>query len=600
MKKLLLIVIATLILFSELTTVSMAQHKKLVLPKIPGREEVEQGQAFERGGEHEKALELYRKVYDEHGTDNAFWHLLIVLDRLKKYDDLEDLINKRLKKNPGDFTMLRYLARAAFGRGDTKKGFSIIDDIISNNWRDVGRIHTAANELLRWNEHERALKIYLKARKALKNEKVFVNEIARIHSMRMEYSEALSEYMKILENVASVPSRIEQLIDSALQAGADETDLLLPLREYLGKRPQSVKCAKLLSDIYWERGDATKAVEVYLPALLKSKNMKELKAFAVRLKTTHPSEALKVFEAYAKNFTDDPLRKSILFEAAAIRFGLGDNSGALSIYKRIAKDYPDSREGETAQLRILAISGAAGLFSDFIESVTTFAGSAQHRGNSREAWVIAGRLMLAEGQPDSSLNYLGTAMLKSRGKAERYPISVLVAYTKFFSGDFKGMSETVTTALLSDPTGADTNDLLRLKSLIMQAGQTGADAAKAFANGKYALFRNMPDEASDFFMTACSDTSSTVAPHAALELAVLAADAGDIDASLAWYVKASAIATDPTLKVGSLLKAGDMLLGNTLDSSRAAELYREALLMFPEGVHQEEVRRKLMRLNDDI
>ncbi len=87
--------------------------------------------------------------------------------------------------------------------------------------------------------------------------------------------------------------------------------------------------------------------------------------------------------------------------------------------------------------------------------------------------------------------------------------------------------------------------------------------------------------------------------HALIEIALIAVQNGDIDRAVEFFEKASAGTEFQSLAAGALLMAGDSVLRPDGDNARARDLYRRALLLFPDGVHHSELRRKLMTLSGE-
>ncbi|MFC1529026.1 tetratricopeptide repeat protein, partial [Candidatus Latescibacterota bacterium] len=183
----------TLIL-AVMVSVSFAADSKaqpLILQRtVNTSPEFLKAQELEAQKKYEEAKELYMRLYESQGGDVVFWKLMLLFERTKDFEEMENLTLQRLNTFRDEISTMRYLALAYYGRGDKEKGRRTLLNIIGNRWNSTGRVNLVANELKSQNDPDTALEVYTTARKKTGKNDLFANEVARIFSIRMKYIEA--------------------------------------------------------------------------------------------------------------------------------------------------------------------------------------------------------------------------------------------------------------------------------------------------------------------------------------------------------------------------------------------------------------------------
>jgi len=601
MKKIVVIAIMTLVSSAFMREKLLAQTRNrnpVVIQQQQAHPDLIRAQELEKQGKNDEAKALYEKLYETVKTDNVFWKLLLICEKTGDFDSMERLVRERLDLNPDDPSMQRYLARVYFSRGDKKEGRKILLDIIEGHWNDVGRAYLVANELSRQNDLDAVIDIYLRVRREIGNEKLFALPLAQIYAARTDYVKAIEEHLRQIEEIKSSYANVRTLIQKARDTGTSTGDIEKPIRKHLDAKPSSIAAARLLSELRYDAGDYDGAYEALLPAAVATGNSGDVSAIAGRFRDDgHFDHAMRAYEDFYRYFKDDPGRISALLDAASLREERGDIQGALDMYVRLAEDYRDTREGDLAVLRSIALTRSQGDFGIFETSLNDFAASTKYRDVAREAYMLLGRAHLKRGEDDKAGNAFEKARLKCASRSEKYDTAVQMALYRFFTGDFEGFKREVQNVVRNDPSGEAVNNLLEIKMLGMKC-QSEADTRglEALAAGRYAFFRGENAEAVRLLESAASDTASVAAAFAADALATMHLAGGDTVSAVEWYLKASSLADEPALAVGSVTDAADILADDPASRDRAVELYRTALAMAPGGVRESELRRKLMNL----
>lgn len=557
-------------------------------------------QELENQGRNDEAKSVYELLYETVKTDNVFWKLLLIYEKTGDHDGMERLVRQRLDMFPGDPSMKRYLARVYYTRGNNTEGKRVLLSIIEGRWNDVGIAYLVANEFSYQKDYDSAVEVYERVRKEVGNDKLFAPTLAAIYGARMDYTRAIVEYLKQLQDSKPAYQAIEDLIRSARENGMTYRDIERPIGEYLSKEPANLNVARLLSDYRYANGDFDGAYKALLPAAVASNSPVDVAMLAERFRRDGRLEqALRAYEDYYRHFEDDPSRVSALIAAGAVREDLGDTAGALELYERLEADYRGTSEGDRAALRRLALSGMLDKPEDRDRKLADFAAATPHREVAREAWMMLARSRLSGGNIPDAKAAFEQAALKSRTNDEKYETAVESAWLHFFAGDSETMTREIDAAMQVNPAGDDANDLLRLKVLDISgkdgAGDTGAGK---LAEGLYALYRNDTESALATLSEAASDTSSAASYDAAVAIARYYAGIGDTASASGWYIAASDGTADRSLSVGAKIAAADLFAETTGGQERAVELYREALSSDPDNIYASRIRRTLMSLVD--
>lgn len=550
---------------------------------------------LEQKGQFREAAEIFRKLYDAHGADVYFWRLMLTYERLGDYDNMEWLAMDRLKRRPDDAATIRYLARAYYGRGEREKGYQVLLDMIEGKWADLGRIGFAAGELSSRGEVEAAIDLYLTAREKTGKPDLFAIELARLYANRFAYNEALAEYLKMLDKVAIVYKNAGTLITDGLEAGVDPETFIAPLDEYRRKHPESVNTAKLLSSLYFERGDYEDAYEVVAEAAQLASVPEEAWAVAEMLEgKARYHAAREAYRDYYDRFNKAENRATALIKAAGISEELGFIDEARADYTLLTRDYSGTADGASAVYNLMRLSRDNLDDEAFMRTLTEFASTTPYPAVAFDANMLLAETALKRGQREEASQALANARIKARGNQQMYAVAMLSARYNFFIRDDVQMRTDLQQGVRFLSYGEDVDDLLAIVMLSQQLESERDHAAFGeYAAGQYALFRGEAEMAIDSLTVAAKDTGSVVAPYAARELGKHFSRENDYRQAVSWYLKAADAASDTTMRVGAMIDAADILHTGLGEADAARDIYFDAMTTYPGTVYESLLQRKL-------
>ncbi len=559
----------------------------------PLNPDLARAQQLEQEGKTAEAIELYRRIYEDEGTDAPFWKLLILYEEAKRYDDMAALVSERLERTPDDPSLMLQLARARHGMGDDAGARDTLDAIVGDNWGDTGRVMLAAGELIGWKEYAAALAILERARKTAGNDDLFAPEMGRLRVLRAEYLLALDEYLKL---TGLVPIYIEQsrrMIEEALKSGTDPGDIDRVLERHAKAHPEQTGAVEQYAARLKDTGRAAAAGDLIVRAAVAAGNPDIAWNWAVSLdRGSDAAAAAAVYDAFNRAFPADDRAVPALSAAADRYRAAGDTAVAVERYEALADRHADTAEGRMATLALFEMR-AGGLSSgDYIEGLQTFVDRGSFRPVIRRARLLLGEALAREGDFTAADTALLGAYTDSRTPEERYEAAAEQARVALFAGDLDAMGRHIEACMGALSGGVETDDLLALRLLGLQCRAPAEHRRfETYVGGRYALFRGDRAAAADSFRTVAVDTASVAAPHAAAALAGLTLDGGDAREAVKWYLAAAAAAGDTTLRAGALLAAADIL--DRTDAVRARDLRREVLLTCPGTPHDPVARRRL-------
>ncbi len=557
-------------------------------------------QQLESKGKLEDAKKIYKDLYKSEGADIYFWKLVSLFERTRDFKSLEDLMLSKLRKSPKNLEARRYLARSYYGSYELEKADKILTEIFEDNWKNAGIVKLVAMEYVNNNEHDKALDIYVTARKRTGNSSLFYLEMSRIYEFLEKYIPAIKEYLKSPKDSQIVYVNLEKMIERAGNAGITYDELSRPFLDHIRDEPGNIVAPRMLSDLMYGDGNYEDSYHILINPAIKSENIMYIWELAERLKKDgHREKALEVYEDYYRNFTLAPNRVNALLKSASIKVELGRKKNALDDYQVLMDSYSGTEHASLAALRFLELSQDKATFEGYSKSLDEFASTTEFRGIAFEAYLILGKALMRNGMFDEAVRALNSAKIKSRNNEEIYRVCVSSALLNFFKTEYKSMNIEIETCLRSSPYGEEINDLLAYKILYMRCSSAeDISGFEEYSHGQYALFRGDTDEAIEHFKSAVIDIPGIASPHAASMLGKLYESRRDFDEAVKWYLTASEAAQDTSVHVGALIQAANIIDTELNSAEKAKGLYLEAITLYPGNVYESELRNKLRAVID--
>ncbi len=191
--------------------------------------EVELAEKYFTDGEYENALNLFQKFQKKEPESRFFnQRVAFCLQKLERYEDGIDFLDKVIKKNPNDNLYPFLKADLLRLNGDLDGATALEENTIEKKLETEAEFMEIGTLLYQEGKNQLALKTYLEARKELKDPYLFGTEVANLYSVAGEYAKSAEEYLGLLDvrlmpqSVASV--NILNLVD---EGSKDEVEGVL-------------------------------------------------------------------------------------------------------------------------------------------------------------------------------------------------------------------------------------------------------------------------------------------------------------------------------------------------------------------------------------
>jgi tetratricopeptide (TPR) repeat protein len=329
------------------------------------------GEAFERAGQFDKAADFYIRAVRANPADiGAYLGARRSLDQLQQYDRFEQLL-RELEAKRRDIRYRVDLAWIQYKRGDESRAFKMWNTILRENPQDQQAYSLISQIYVENQLYEDAIDVYLTGRKALKNDTLFMFDLAHIYKILNEQEKIVDEY---LEYLAVHPQHISFMsvdVQQFVQSTEDVHAFLKSLNKAL-KSPGEVEWA-----IHLFLGDAYTIKQDYEKALLHFTSLEQ------QIRNSDLNKTIPAFEQgkYLYEFANTTL------EAGAIDF----SEKALST---IINNFPDSKYLSAAKLGVAKVYANQQNFEKAIDALQLFVDSNKRSNETRLALLQIGDIAL--------------------------------------------------------------------------------------------------------------------------------------------------------------------------------------------------------------
>ncbi|MBK7107929.1 MAG: hypothetical protein IPH61_01925 [Bacteroidetes bacterium] len=211
-------------------------------------EQIKLGQEYMKNGEYDKAADLYKVIYNDNPTSNAYYKIYYnCLLILEDYKEIEKIINKQIKKSPENLTYyvdLGYSYEKQNNITDRDKNYNLAISKIGNERAQVIQL---ANAFMSINDLQRAIDVYSVGKKNVKDYS-FNNELAILYYRSGDISRAMDFYidyaMEDINNLNNVTTSLQRILD-------EESDHML-FQEKLYNRIQQKDAPVLIELLVWD------------------------------------------------------------------------------------------------------------------------------------------------------------------------------------------------------------------------------------------------------------------------------------------------------------------------------------------------------------
>jgi tetratricopeptide (TPR) repeat protein len=172
--------------------------------------------------DYEKALLLFRDLYDKQPTHHHYTYYFYCLTALDKFSEAEKLVKSKIKDEQGSYRYEVDLGYLYLLTDKPEKAAKCFDELIENMNPNKANISEIANAFLSRQLYEFAIKTYLKGRELLQYTEYFNRELALVYEMSGNYSSMIEEYLDLLEGDPSQLEMVQNRFQNILDKDVDD------------------------------------------------------------------------------------------------------------------------------------------------------------------------------------------------------------------------------------------------------------------------------------------------------------------------------------------------------------------------------------------
>lgn len=200
---------------------------------------------FFKNGEYEKALSIYDQLYHTKNGDQIFYQEYInTLLKLKKFDEAEKIIKKKIRENP------KYridLGQLYLEKGDNNEANKIFDAVLDDMPANQMAISETANSFYAIGNYDYAIKTFLVGRKILKDDDAFVYELINLYRFKRIKDGLTIELLKMIAQHPEFLQIAKNNISRTFENEDDYNFLKIQLLKRIQKDPQNTNYIDLLA-----------------------------------------------------------------------------------------------------------------------------------------------------------------------------------------------------------------------------------------------------------------------------------------------------------------------------------------------------------------
>lgn len=330
------------------------------------RQKYEYAKTFEQSGDNETASRIYKELFvNNQRNEDYFWGYIRTSKALNKFSELLPVVEKYLKnkQNSDIYNLYAELLWRTGAHDKANENWALAISMYANDIETYRRIAKTQVELL---QYAKSLATLEEARKRLKNDKIFADELSQLYIATGDYKKGTQEALNILydsKNIALAQGRITALLANS----ESKVYVRKVLEDAVSGSSANYFNLKLYAWFLRYVGDFEKAFDVYV-RLDEATNSqgREILGFANDSKNDGQYDiALKAFQYIIQMGNKSKFLSSALYgyprtleQKMLVDSSLSKETAKsiISSYREIIKQFPKDIVSADARYRIAIIS----------------------------------------------------------------------------------------------------------------------------------------------------------------------------------------------------------------------------------------------------
>lgn len=564
---------------------------------------------YDQVGDFDKALMLYRKLFNKSRDISFYQPFFSCLLRAKKYDEAEQLVKKQIKDYPGENGYAIDLAKIYQQRGDQAKLSEWFNRLSKQTPKTELAVKNLAYGLYKGGFYEYAIKTYVSGRDVLGNRDLFSAELINLYRLRKDKAMLRQEYLNALSHNPAIQIQTQDALASMFDKAEDYDALKTELIKRLQKDPQNVPLSELLIWAFIQQREFIQALRqtLTLDKQLKEEGNRVYNLSKILVSNRAYDQAIDALNDLTSRGTNNAFYSQARVDLLDIKMRrITEQSYTTADLLALEKDYQRlltelGKRSETAfAIRQLAYLQAyylhkpneakLGLEELLAIPRLTISMIGQLKLELGDIQVVADQLW------DAALTY-GQVEKQFAGDPLAQEAKIRNARLAYYQGNF-AWAKLQLDVLKGATSQLIANDALNLSLLLSDNLQNEADTAamRKYAQADLFIFKNMPDQA---LLVLDSIKSSDLTDDILMAKAKIYISKINYTEALAQLKKISSDYATELWADDAIFMMADIMQMKLKQPDQAKDLYQKIIVDFPGSMYIVEARKRFRELRGD-
>lgn len=568
---------------------------------------------YERMGKYEAALGIYRNLHELVPNNQLYYEgVKRNMLRLKMYDELIGLIKSNLQYR-NNLRLQADLANVYYKSGNQALAKQIWNKMLNENKRSKAVYIFVANAMMDNRLYSEAIEVYKSARQTIKQDALFVFELANIYAARLHYKEATLELVKHLEKNPRQFSYIEGRIASYTKDREHAREVAEVLQGFLHRSQQEYLIRKLLAGLYLRVGEYENSLEEFkilesMQNPMEGRNKvagRELFHFAEQAASAGEYQyAQQAYALILSKYGSSPYTVRAQFGIALAKQKLGLAHEALQSYDALIRSAPRSpwaheaifQRGEIYFVDLFEVDKALQAYHFIVQNYPKIKNIANTYFRIGDCYAAKGQLQEAQIWYEKPLRTFRT------NQSVKEKAMFKGAYLDFLTGDFDQALQKLhkITDNLGEIIPKDesyVNDALELIFLIEENKKASSEALKAYGKAQILTLQRLYSDAIKKLREILEQfPNAGIIDESLLDLGELENTRGNYASAIEYFQGLLKEYPESVYNALAQKRIGEIYEQGLGDFQKAQEAYELVLINYPQSVYLEEVRQKLRNL----
>lgn len=216
---------------------------------------------YYNNGDFEKASQLFYELWkNDSENDYYYTNLLHSYIKLKDFTEAEKIVKKQIKKNKNNLNYQIDLGYVYSQNNDAAAAEKEYENVLQQMVADQNQIRQVANKFLNIQHTDYAIKTYIKGRKLLNTNDIFVYELGNAYFQENKNKEAVQTYLELLQNNPNNIISVQSILANKLDKEEVQNELETQLYTLVQKKPNDNTYAEMLIWLFSHQNDYEQAL----------------------------------------------------------------------------------------------------------------------------------------------------------------------------------------------------------------------------------------------------------------------------------------------------------------------------------------------------